>query len=288
VSDVDYFCLSIALPSALTLQVTALLARLGHTALEERASALGTTLLVYGQDPSELERARVAIERTLTDSGVAAPSCALTPVDPSWSLAWTEHLDVVQLTPNLRVVPSALPSAGRAAGELYLEPAFAFGFGEHPSTRLAAIALERRCRREPSPSVLDVGTGTGILALVAACSGAARVLGIDTSEAALAAARHNAAQNGLSERCLFADTPLAELGGTFDLVVANIEGRTLSELAPLLVARLGSGGELLLSGFIDEQVPALSERFGALGLELGSSADEGEWRLLSGFWRRAP
>jgi ribosomal protein L11 methyltransferase len=281
----NYFCLAISAPAGLAERLTELLAALGYASLEERASAAGVTLIVYAEQLPALERARASIEQALAAVGVSNVSYALAPVDPSWALAWTAHLDPVQLTPTLRVLPSGAPAGDRSPNELYLEPAFAFGFGEHASTRLVASWLEQECRAGRGASVLDVGTGTGILALVAARSGAARVLGIDTSHEAVLAARHNAAQNGLGERCRFEPTSLLELGGAFDLVVANIESAVLLELAPLLAARLGAHGVLALAGFIDEQVPRLCVRFAALGVVLRSAGNDGEWHLLTGSTR---
>jgi ribosomal protein L11 methyltransferase len=276
-SGVDYFCLTIEAPSRSSDLLLRTLAALGHTAFEERARPHGVALLVYASQRAELEALRAQLERRIAGLGFE-----LAVVDPGWAVSWTEHLDPVQLTPALRVVPSAVPAGGRPPGTLHLEPAFAFGFGEHASTRLAASWLEQRCTARPGASVLDVGTGTGILALVAASSGAGRVLGVDTSQPALAAAHHNASQNGLATRCTFASTPLGEITDPFDLVVANIEAGVLHQLAPLIAPRLASGSELALAGFIAEQVRGVIERFAACGVTLEPMAAEDEWQLCSG------
>lgn len=276
-SGVDYFCITIQFSERSRELLTRALATLGHDAFEERTTPRGSALLVYAREREELARLRARLEAC-----VPGLSFELALVDPSWAVSWTAYLDPVQLTSTLRIVPSAVPAEGRAPGTLHLEPAFAFGFGDHASTRLAASWLERRCAGRPGASVLDVGTGTGILALIAAVAGAGRVLGVDTSEAALAAARHNASQNGLAERCSFASTPLSEIVDGFDLVVANIEAGVLHELAPLIVARLAAGAELALAGFIAEQVPGVIERFAACGMPLEPIATEDDWLLCSG------
>lgn len=271
------FCLTIEASERSSEQVMLALIDLGHSAFEERSRPQGVALLVYAEERAELESLRARLEQRVSGLGFE-----LAAVDPSWAVSWTEHLEPVQLTPALRVVPSAVPAAGRAPGTLHLEPAFAFGFGEHPTTRLAASWLEQRCAARPGASVLDVGTGTGILALVAASAGALHVLGVDTSEPALAAARHNATQNGLGERCAFESTSLAQLPGTFDLVVANIEAGILHQLAPLIAPRLAVGSELALAGFISEQVPGVIARFAASGIHLEPRASEDDWVLCSG------
>ncbi|MET0410038.1 MAG: 50S ribosomal protein L11 methyltransferase [Polyangiaceae bacterium] len=276
-AGIDCFCLTIEVSERSSERVMLALIDLGHTAFEERSRAQGVALLVYAAERTELESLRARLEQRVSGLGFE-----LAAVDPSWAVAWTEHLDPVQLTPALRVVPSAVPAEGRLPGTLHLEPAFAFGFGEHASTRLAASWLEQRCTARPGASVLDVGTGTGILALVAASSGAGRVLGVDTSQPALAAARHNALQNGLATRCTFVDASLAEITDTFDLVVANIEAGVLHRLAPLIAPRLSWGAELALAGFIAEQVAGVIERFAACGITLELSAAENDWQLCSG------
>jgi ribosomal protein L11 methyltransferase len=276
-SGIDYFCLTVEAPARLAELLTRTLVALGHASFEERSRPHGSALLVYAHERAELEALRARLEERVP--GLAFELAA---VDPSWAVAWTEHLDPVQLTPALRVVPSSVPVAGRAPGTLHLEPAFAFGFGEHATTRLAACWLEQRCAARPAASVLDVGSGTGVLALVAASAGAARVLGVDTSEPAVIAARHNASQNGLAERCAFSSTPLAEVAGNFDLVVANIEAGVLHQLAPLIAAHLGPGTELALAGFIQEQVAGVIARFAAAGITLEASDSEDEWVLCSG------
>lgn len=276
-TGIDCFCLTIEASERSSERVMLALIELGHTAFEERSRAQGVALLVYSAERAELESLRAALEQR-----VSGLSFELAAIDPSWAVAWTEHLQPVQLTPTLRVEPSAVPAEGRAPGAIYLEPAFAFGFGEHASTRLAASWLEQRCTLRPGSSVLDVGTGTGILALVAAGAGAGHVLGVDTSEPALEAARHNASQNGLAARCAFVSTPLAEITDTFDRVVANIEAGVLHQLAPLIAARLAPGAELALAGFISEQVAGVIARFAACGITLEPSANEDDWVLCSG------
>jgi ribosomal protein L11 methyltransferase len=261
------------------------LAELGHTSFEERAAAGGVArILIYDANPAAL----AAVQRALSgpESGAlrGALRFELREVPPDWALAWTAHLEPVALTPAITLYPHR-PEGAAKPGALYLEPAFAFGFGEHESTRLLARWLEASCRLAPGLSVLDVGCGTGVLALVARCSGAGRVVAVDVSEPAIAAARANAALNQL-DAVSFIWGSLADVEGEFDRVVANIEAGVLIELAPAIARTLNGTGEVALAGLVREQCQEVIERYGSFGITLGLCEDVAGWCSLAG--RRGP
>ena len=137
---------------------------------------------------------------------------------------------------------------GAGPAGVRIDPGRAFGSGAHATTRLA-LELLQVCLR-PGMSVLDVGMGSGVLAIAAARLGAAHVVAIDVDDEAKRAARANVDRNGVSVIVEVADHPLADLDGGFDVVVANIDRPTLVELQPELVRRVRSGGHLVLSGFL--------------------------------------
>ena len=174
------------------------------------------------------------------------------------------------------MVPSLLNDGHLALAHI---PSDAFGDGSHPTTRLCAAAVDLLCRTRKPRAVLDVGTGTGVLARIARARGVPHVMGTDIDLSALEAARTNAALDRPAdcEISWSTETPDA-WGSRFDLVVANILEGPLRELAPALVNALLPGGQLLLSGFTLLQVPALRIAFGKLK-ELGCSQREG-WVLL--------
>jgi ribosomal protein L11 methyltransferase len=159
-------------------------------------------------------------------------------------------------------------------------PSTAFGDGSHPTTRLCARAVDLICRQHAPQQVLDVGTGTGVLARLARAHGAAFVVGTDLEPAALTAARANAALDTCPGELLITQQPPDTWGPRFDLVVANILEGVLLALAPSLVAALAPGGRLLLSGFTPAQTPALRAAFTALGLETEVQATLEAWTLL--------
>lgn len=251
----------------------------------------GTWVVVYCAEQSEGEElARVASafrERALA----AVPDAEMGPVrlrplDPSWQDTWLAALRPAPLTGPLVLRPTHAEAPPEGEETLWFEPAQAFGSGDHPTTRLAARALDRACTRHitDSPStpltVLDVGSGSGVLGFVAARRGALRVVGVDIDPTAVAAAQHNAALNELSEECEFSARPLAEIEERFPLVVANIDAPTLGRLAKDLCEVLAPRGTLLLTGLLEEQETEVSAPFLALGLTAAGREQEGEWVLL--------
>lgn len=166
------------------------------------------------------------------------------------SETWRDFAVPIEVSPTLVVRPDWLapgpPVAGRV--EVAIEPGGAFGLGDHATTRLAAAATERLTG--PGSSVLDVGCGTGVLGVIAALRGAAPVVAIDVAEAAREATIANAGRNGAAGSIDVSTTPLAEVDGQFDVVLANILAPTLIGLADDLRRVLAPGGTLVISGVL--------------------------------------
>jgi ribosomal protein L11 methyltransferase len=176
--------------------------------------------------------------------------------DEDWANAWKVHYNPFRVGKRLWIRPTwveAEPPSPDAV-ILTLDPGMAFGTGLHPTTQMCLQALEERIR--PGMAVLDVGCGSGILAICAALLGATQVVGVDTDRLAIQAATDNSAQNGVADRVAIHQGSLADVGpGQWDVVVVNI-------LAPVIIAllhqgglleRVKPGGWLILSGIIDEQ-----------------------------------
>lgn len=274
----EYFCLRIELALRELAWLTERLTRLGFPVFEEQRHGAVARLLIYDQDEPRLGELAHVLQRSAAAARpavVLGTSLAAAPRD--WALRWTEYLQPVQLTASLTLHPTRGEGSPQP-GVLFLEPAFAFGFGEHATTRLMAAWLEQRCRAQPGCSVLDVGCGTGVLALVASKSGAGRVVGVDTSQPAVLAARANAQQNGLDVQ--FEQRAAEDLNERFELVVANIEAHVLLAASEGLVRCVA--GELALAGFIHEQVEELVQHYAARGVVLHQEASEGDWCLLAG------
>jgi ribosomal protein L11 methyltransferase len=176
----------------------------------------------------------------------------------------------------------APPPAG--AAEVVLDPGMAFGTGAHPTTALCLEAVDAFVGARPGASVLDVGTGSGILAIAARKLGAGRVVGTDDDPVAVGVARENAARNGADVE--IAGAPVEALAGTFDLVVANILANVLVALAPAIAAKVAPDGEVVLAGVLSAQEDEVGDAFRRTGLEPLPGTRRDEWSLLR-FRRRA-
>jgi ribosomal protein L11 methyltransferase len=226
-------------------------------------------LMAYGLKPLGLEVREVAAEE--------------------WSEAWKAHFQPLHVTPRLVICPPWQEySPGPEELVITIYPGMAFGTGRHPTTALCLRALEEVWRRDlplqvgPWP-VLDVGTGSGILALAAARLGA-KVLAIDVDPEAAAAALDNVRLNALQDRVWVEAAPLAALRQQFGLILANLTAPDLLEGAEALAARLAAGGALIISGFLTEDFPRLEARFLSLGLAAAGHYEQDDWMAL--VWRR--
>lgn len=207
--------------------------------------------------------------------------------EEDWAVAWKEHFKPLKVTPRLTIRPP-WEDYRAAAGEtvITIYPGMAFGTGRHPSTVLCLEALEALLEEETLPpgtgqyQVLDVGTGSGILALAAARRGY-RVWAIDVDPEAVAAAVENVRLNALEELVWVDDTPLSLLRHQFPLILANLTAQDLLHHAEALAARLLTGGALIISGFLTEDVPSLLRRFLTLGLKEGTRQVREGWVALT-------
>ncbi len=204
--------------------------------------------------------------------------------EQDWSESWRQFFGVVETGGRIVVVPSWVehePGPDQIA--IRLDPGQAFGTGHHETTRLCLRALEDAIR--PGSSVLDVGTGSGILAIAAALLGASEVSGIDIDPVAVDVARQNAAENGLDGRLqLRAGTLKADHAVAYDVVVANINRDANVSLARAFGDVVKPGGMLIVSGFLAEDVGAVTGAMNAAGLRCAETRHERDWCAM-GFRR---
>ena len=281
------YTLMIDVPPAQADAVASRLFDAGLRGLEESEHDGRIRLLTYGDDEKQIEyyaqTAREYLRELALLDPAAPPGAVAIKTDPhsDWSTSWMKYFSQTPLTDTLIVQPSWDATAAPAGKKkIIIEPKMAFGFGTHATTQMAARSVERFCSNRPGCRVLDVGTGTGVLALVAALNGAGAALGLDHDLAALDAARENAALNNLQKVCRFSSETLDRITEDFGLVVANITTPTLKELAEQLVTRVTLGGLLSMTGVLSESANEVALTFIEQGFELIHREDQDEWCLL--------
>lgn len=177
----------------------------------------------------------------------------------------------------------AAPPAGLIP--LKVEAALAFGSGHHESTQGCLEALSEIAERSGVAKVLDMGCGSGILAMAAAKLWPCRVLASDIHAESVQVAAENAALNGVAEQvtALSGDgygDPAIEAGGPYDLIFSNILAKPLIAFAPALAAHLAPGGLAILAGLLTREGAAVLKAHEAVGLRLVKARDLGQWRCL--------
>jgi ribosomal protein L11 methyltransferase len=203
--------------------------------------------------------------------------------EADWAEAWKAYFPVLRVGRRLVIRPTWLDAEpGPDDVVLDLDPGMAFGTGLHPTTRLCLIALESLADRGRlrGARVLDVGCGSGILAIAAAKLGAASVVGIDVDPIAVEATLANAATNGLSGRISARLGSLPSGLPPFDVVSANLIASLLVELAPALAAELRRHGTLVSSGIFIDREADVRWAFAKALLDVGETWDEGDWVAL--------
>ena len=195
-----------------------------------------------------------------------------------WNAVFKSQWKPFVLGSRVHVVPSwerdayVVPAGGVP---LYLDPGMAFGTGTHETTQLCCEAVEATA--QTAKHVLDVGTGSGILSILALKLGAKKATGTDIDPVALSAARENAANNGVGDRFFTRDTLPDAAGPIHDVVYANILAGTLIELVAHVVGSVAPGGQLFLSGILLEQATAVVDAFVQRGMKHVRTVDKNGW-----------
>lgn len=181
--------------------------------------------------------------------------------DSDWKTRWKRYFKPFDITPEVRIIPAArLRKARRTkTGEIIIDTSVAFGTGLHATTRMMCGYI--RSARGKFRSFLDIGTGSGILALVAAAYGAGTIVAVDYDPQAVATARRNFARNGCTGQAMQADFGSWHAGRRFDFVAANLLTQDLIRLRSRLVRAVSAGGYLAVSGVFAENISEFRKKF---------------------------
>ena len=221
-----------------------------------------------------------ALRSAMDVVGVSADINVRTFPDEDWTLSYRLHFKTTEISPRLVVVPtweSHEPSPGQAM--LKMDPGMAFGTGNHATTR---ACLEYIAEAEVTPTFLDVGCGSGILAVAARLLGFGDVRGFDLDADAVEVAKETAALNGVTVPFFRGDLSGHMEGNPeiapADFVAANVLGPVLIRFAERIASLVNPGGKIILSGILDELYLEVKAKYESLGFKEVSSKLIGEWR----------
>ena len=250
---------------------------LGAQGVEERdattmSAGEGEGVLLVASFPDDTAAHRAVAELT-------HPARVEHVVGDAWRDAWREHFHPQKIGARLLLRPSwreVEPAEGDVV--LTIDPGGAFGSGIHETTRLCLAEVDRRVRG--GERVFDAGCGSGILSVAALLLGAAEAVAVDVEDNAVPVSEENAEANGVEARLRVSTTPIEEVEGAFELVLANIQAPILIALAEPIAARVAPGGALVLSGVLAERAEEVEAAYRAEGLAHEATEAESEWRAI--------
>ena len=269
---------------------------IARAAEEAEAGADAITITLYFEDDEEgqqkLDEAKALLDSLKADPGTdVAYETAATGDDSEWLYKWQEHFRPTKVGERIVVKPG-WEDYEAADGELVIEmdPGMAFGSGLHETTSMCIKALEKDLgdgsERAYDPSrypikVLDVGTGTGILAMAAVLLGADEALGIDIDDEAVRVANENIAKNGLEGRISIMRGNLMDgIDYEPDIIVANLMADLVVMLSSAAAAQLRPGGLYITSGILDIKEEVVKKAIEDAGFDIIEVLADGEWRAI--------
>lgn len=239
-----------------------------------RSPKKGDAIIVaFYDDQANADEAVAAVKEHVPQAAIVVEPV----IEKDWSVAWRERIKSVTVGRLWVGPPWEKPNAPSDKVCLFIEPKMAFGTGDHPTTSLCLAAVDEFMKTNPGCSVLDVGTGTGVLAFAAKKLGSGLTVAVDNDPVSVELAKECAEENGLTGIELSEKT-LEQIPGTFDLVLANILANTLIALAPLIAPKVKH--RLVMAGVLVPQADEVRAAYVAQGLVSVGEVIEGEWIRL--------
>lgn len=198
----------------------------------------------------------------------------------NWNQQWEESIEPIRVTDSIIIAPSWKEVLTPANGMvLVIDPKMSFGTGYHATTRLMLRMLETRVHA--GDRVLDMGTGTGVLAIAAVRLGAAQAEGLDTDEWSYDNALENAQRNAVADRVLLGQGSIEDVSGTYDVILSNITKIDNLQMLPRFDVHLNPGGRIILSGFYEWDARDIHLALEQLRLHVDEEIDEDEWAAIA-------
>ena len=263
-----YSCLTITAPTRWVELLTSILGELGTLGCQIH-DGTPTAIVAYFEGGDNLNAVEHIIRSRLSDRGIEQESVTISHgamASTDWEAQWRETLSPARIGRRWLVRPSWHSSDPFDRDTLIIDPKMAFGTGTHATTHLCLVELEELV--DPGMSVLDVGTGSGILAIAAAKMGARPTIGVEIDPVAIECAKENITLNDVENVVELVTGTLDAIAlKLFDLVVANIEYRTLVEISPMIRNRLQPGGFTLFSGILHLESDRFLDHVRASGMQ---------------------
>ncbi|MDO4287710.1 MAG: 50S ribosomal protein L11 methyltransferase [Eubacterium sp.] len=224
--------------------------------------------------------------KKLPSYGLDPGSCELSITEveeDDWANSWKKYYKPTKVGKRIVIKPTWEEYEAKEDEIIVnMDPGMAFGTGTHETTKLCVTRLEEYVK--PGDLVLDIGCGTGILAMIAAELGCRKVIGVDLDPVAVKVARENIAMNGLDDKIEIREGNLVEViaeDEKAEIIVANILAEAIIELADMVIPFLKQGGTFITSGIINDRLEAVLEKLNAVGFEILNIEQMGEWNAVS-------
>jgi len=233
------------------------------------------TRIAWFEAGDNLEEQHLRLQTASLLLGAQVADLTITTLSDDWETAWQKNWQSMPVGQSLCIRPSFCAALPDRAIDVVLDPGMAFGTGTHPTTYLCLEAVERYCIQQTPSSVLDMGAGSGLLAITAGKLGAKDIHAIDYDPISVEASQVNADMNAVALTATLGDTPPAR---QFELVVANILAGPLHDMATTLAASVAK--HLILSGLLIEQVPAIIASYEKSGVKHKATHTMKEWAAV--------
>lgn len=238
---------------------------------------------LFAESADALDEQRQRVQQGLTEWTDILPD-PVTVGDPftilreDWAESWKRHFQPIEVSDRVLVVPPWITERPDVAAVVEIDPGMSFGTGQHETTRACLGFVDALCAEKPDARMLDVGCGSGILAITAAKLGLSGIRGLDYDVASVSSAQENAEANGVADAIHFEAADLADgLEGEYDIVVANIFANVLIAFADTVTAAVAPGGALVLSGILDAQFADVEARYAEAGFVVDERVTIGKW-----------